>query len=638
MIVKLHKYLIYGDLKEMDLFFSLAQRSGFLEFIGLSHKKALELPEDAKTILAAIKIAKGHATGHMEFGMTLPPAEKVAEELLKEHSEHEKLLEEKRVLNGEISRIAPFGNFSSEDLDRLEREGRRVFQFFVLKSDIARDIVLPAEVIYIGTDYDLDYFVAINKEKTQYPKMIEIQIDRPVGELRERLGQIQDELSHVERKIRELSKLLPYLQEGLKHFLNEYHLKLVKNDAALPMDHTLFAIEAWVPDTKIKALHGLLSELDVNCEEIAIESKDVIPTYMENTGSAKIGEDLVHVYDTPAWTDQDPSLWVLIFFYFFYAMIISDAGYGLIYFLLGLFLRWKFKQAAGIAKRLIKMLIGIGVCCMVWGVLTASFFGMQIGPDSPFRKTSFLHYLAVKKADYHIQMKDEVYQEIVQNYPAAATATDGHDFLVKASKVVDHTVKYDVLSEFYDSLLLEFSLLVGVIHITLSFLRYIVRNPVGIGWIIFMFGGYLYFPSILHATSMMNFMGWVPKEIAFPVGKQMLYIGLVLVFVISLLQKKKWLALYELTNSLQLFADVLSYLRLYALALAGMIMADTFNSMGVELGIFGGFFVILIGHTINLSLSTMAGTIHGLRLNFLEWYRYSFEGGGKLFNPLRLRK
>ena len=61
--------------------------------------------------------------------------------------------------------------------------------------------------------------------------------------------------------------------------------------------------------------------------------------------------------------------------------------------------------------------------------------------------------------------------------------------------------------------------------------------------------------------------------------------------------------------------------------------------MGIELGLVGtGDLVILIGHLINMSLSIMGGTIHGLRLNFLEWYQYSFEGGGRLFNPLRLRK
>jgi V/A-type H+-transporting ATPase subunit I len=48
--------------------------------------------------------------------------------------------------------------------------------------------------------------------------------------------------------------------------------------------------------------------------------------------------------------------------------------------------------------------------------------------------------------------------------------------------------------------------------------------------------------------------------------------------------------------------------------------------------------LVLIAHFINLVLGTMGGVIHGLRLNFLEWYHYSFEGGGKKFQPLKLLK
>ena len=77
---------------------------------------------------------------------------------------------------------------------------------------------------------------------------------------------------------------------------------------------------------------------------------------------------------------------------------------------------------------------------------------------------------------------------------------------------------------------------------------------------------------------------------------------------------------------------------MYALALASTVLAETFNGMGEMVGLVGGFFVVIIGHGINISLSTMSGVIHGLRLNFIEWYHYSFEGGGRLFKPLMLLK
>jgi V/A-type H+/Na+-transporting ATPase subunit I len=319
-------------------------------------------------------------------------------------------------------------------------------------------------------------------------------------------------------------------------------------------------------------------------------------------------------------------------------MIVSDAGYGLIYLIFGLFLKWKFKKAAGMGKRLIKLIIILGASCIVWGVITTNFFGIEFAPDNPMRKVSFIHYLAVRKAEYLIKTKDSVYQDFVKEYPSVDSAENGNAFLMNATKTEGHETKYPILEEFYDNIFLEFSLMVGVFHLSLSLLRYVRRNWANIGWILFMIGGYLYFPSILHATSIVNFMGWLSKPTAYAIGLQLVFAGPALVLVLGLIQHRSLKAVTELAHVLQLFADVLSYLRLYALALAGMIMASTFNDMGIKLGLLGGFVVILVGHFVNMNLTIMVGVIHGLRLNFLEWYRYCFKGDGRAFNPLRLRK
>ncbi len=86
----------------------------------------------------------------------------------------------------------------------------------------------------------------------------------------------------------------------------------------------------------------LADELNIHVEPIAAEEKDRIPTYLENEGVARLGEDLVHIYDTPSRTDRDPSRWVFFAFAVFFSMIIADAGYGLILLGLSLFLMYKF--------------------------------------------------------------------------------------------------------------------------------------------------------------------------------------------------------------------------------------------------------------------------------------------------------
>lgn len=638
MIVNLHKYLIFGAKEDMDRFFYLAQRAGFIEFIGTSRKRTLELPPLAKTFLHAIKIAKHYPTHPHETPSTPLSIDKIAEKIVAMRAELDALLEEERVLSSEIARISVFGDFDREELDQLEVESRRVFQFFCMKSEIAADISLPPEVMYVGTEYDLDYFVAINPEKVQYPKMIEIIIDRPVGVLKERLLLVREELAKIESDLKTFANTLPALQAGLVEVLNEHHLHLAKHNATLNLNNAVFAIEAWVPETRIESLHALISTLDVDFEPIAIEPKDSIPTYMENTGPAKVGEDLVQIFDVPSPTDKDPSLWVLVFFALFFSMIVADAGYGLIFLLMTSAIYWKFPNLHGVKKRIIKLSFILSVCSIFWGVITASYFGLSIPPDSPFQKTSLIAYLAKKKATYHLREKDDVYQESLKDYPQIATASNGQDLLMKASSVEGGKREFPIFEEFSNNILMEFAFLIAIIHLSLSFLRYLDRNWAGIGWIFFMIGGYLFLPSIINATILVNFMGWISKPVGYFWGLRIMIGGVALAFFAALI-KKGWGAFHELLHGVQVFADVLSYLRLYALALGGMVMAHTFNdALGINPGIVVTVLIILMGHCVNIALCLMGSVVHGLRLNFLEWFHYSFEGGGRLFNPLRLNK
>jgi len=113
--------------------------------------------------------------------------------------------------------------------------------------------------------------------------------------------------------------------------------------------------------------------------------------------------------------------------------------------------------------------------------------------------------------------------------------------------------------------------------------------------------------------------------------------GIGVAWVLSII-RHGWTGIFEVMILIQVFADTLSYLRLYALGLAGAIVASTINEIASSIPLILGVLLILVSHMINIVLSTMSGIIHGLRLNFLEWYHYSFEGGGRKFQPLRLLK
>ena len=561
----------------------------------------------------------------------------IAETILSLKQAIHKAYEEKRLIEAEISRVKPLGDFSMEDIEDIERRAHRKIQFFCMKTAKRHKTNFTDEVIYLNTDYDLDYFLTINPEATNYPGMIEMRIDRPLGELEKQHAIVVQALEKAETELKDYAGHIDYLREALVIKLNDYNLIAAKKEASFPLEHALFSIEAWVPKNKVPLLYSFIDGMAVHAEEILIDKDERIPTYLENKGVRRIGEDLILIYDVPAPTDKDPSGWVMYAFLFFFAMIIADAGYGFLYLLLALFIKWKMPNLKGMGRRMYRLLFLLACSCIAWGVVTSSYFGLSIGPENPLTKFSIITYLAEKKAEYHFEEKDSVYESWAERFPDLKNAHDGKEIVQNAYEEKNGKIEHKMYDEFSDNILLELALLVGVIHISLSLARNVLRSPANIGWIIFAFGGYFFFPSILQATSMVNFLHILSKLTATTVGLQMIYVGVILAVVIALIHKRLQ-GLFEVTHVMQVFADILSYLRLYALALASTILAETFNEMAGTIGFAIGILIIIVGHGINISLASGSAVIHGLRLNVIEWYHYSFEGGGRLFTPLKKLK
>lgn len=592
MIIDVKKYLIVGLQKDLDLFFAQAQQEGFIEFIPGAKKPQKAFSARAETLLSAMRILKKYppmsAVAAQESML-----DEMAENIVSMQSSIDQLSSDARRLEVEIARVAPFGDFSQEDIHYIEKNGRRVIQFFCRAISKAEDRPLPEHVLYINTEYDLDYFIGISAKKERYPDMMEMYIEVPLSRLRQELVCVREKLKILEEDVK---NCVPYLSALHKRWLDEldaHHLDCARKGVSLPLDHALFSIEAWIPKTKLVDFHAMTEKMAVYAEPIAIDPGQATPTYMENHGCGHMGEDLVNIYDVPSTTDKDPSSWVFWSFALFFSMIIADAGYGFIFLAIALLLKRKFPNVKGNAKRMLDLGVWLSSGCIVWGVLIGSYFAMPLSKESFLSKISLLQFVTEKRALY--------------------------EGLNTVSK---------------NTILLEFSLLVGVVHVSLSLLRYARRNLAGIGWVVFLIGAYLYFPTALKATTFVQFLGGINTDVAATYGLQMIYIGMGLAVSLALLQKR-FQGISEITQVVQVFADVLSYLRLYALALASTIMAETFNDLGKEMGFAVGALVIFLGHSVNILIATMGGVIHGLRLNFVEWYRYSFYGGGLLFRPLK---
>jgi len=632
----LKKYLFVGLEEERDAFFKKAQEAGIIHFIDFKPNQTKVLPENFHRIIQAIKVLRGLPVLEQEETEDYNLAEDICSKILLLKSRIDALKEEERILRLEISRVHVFGDYSIEDIAYIEGKAKRKIQFYCSKRGHATTIELPDELIHIGSEHDLDYFIGINQATIQYPKFVEMQIERPLGQLVHRLKAVHEEIHTDSKALNAYAKYNTFLHHAFIQSLNSYNLEASKAFVDFPLStENLFVVQGWTPQNKQKELEGIINEFKLHAEEIDIDANEVTPTCLQNTGPARIGEDLVHIYDTPSSTDKDPSLWVLIFFCLFFSMIIGDGGYGLVLLLIALYFRYKHSNLRGAKRRFLDLVSILGFSCVVWGVLTTSFFGITIAPDNPVRHVSVMSWLVEKKAAYHIRQKDDVYEEWMQKYPAVKDVKDPTEFLLKTADINEFgKPSYEAYDRFADNILMEFALFIGVLHIIISMLRYSARNLSNIGWIIFIIGAYLYTPIFLNASSYVNFIFGVSKEAAEQNGLYLIYGGISLAVLIALCRHKV-MGLLEIPNIIQIFGDVLSYLRLYALGLSGALLTATMNELAGGVPIVFGILILVLGHAVNLLLGIMGGVVHGLRLNFLEWYHYCFEGGGKTFNPLR---
>lgn len=623
MRIDVKKYIFIGLSEDKESFFREAQQRGFIHF----QEKKVTLQENVHLFTEGIKVLREYPPVEQLEG---EDAYKIAHEILELKQALNKLEENKRMVLLDCERIAIFGDFSLKPVRDLREKGLFI-QFLCFKKGKGKE---NTDLIFIGSDHGLDYFISLNKNPVSYEGMIELKIEHSLSDLKKSLVKIDTNKEQIEKKLHEMACFNRFLHQALVQSLNHSALKEAENGAATALNATLFTATGWVPEDKKDQLQYFNH---IYSEEIASEPTDRIPTYLENKGLSKAGEDLVSIYDTPSIQDKDPSLWVLFGFLVFFSIIIGDGGYGAIFLGLALYMRYKFPNLKGVKKRLLNLTTLLSMGCVVWGILSSSFFGVALNPENPFRSYSLVTYLVKKKAAYHADLNDKTYRDWVYKYPSIIEESDPQQMLQKGYIDNKGTRSYELLSSLTDEVLMEVALFIGVVHLIIGLLRYSFRNPSHFGWILFLIGGYLYFPVFLGVPSLMNYVFEIPYLRGGEMGLQMIVIGISLAVMLAVI-RNGLVGLAEIMNVIQVFADALSYLRLYALGLSGAILSATINQLASNLPFPVAIFLIVLGHGINMVLGVMGGVIHGLRLNFLEWYHYSFEGGGRKFKPLEIKE
>ncbi len=284
---------------------------------------------------------------------------------------------------------------------------------------------------------------------------------------------------------------------------------------------------------------------------------------------------------TPGYREADTSMVFMLFFSVFFAMLIGDAGYGLIFLLATLFARRKLPKAPAYPFTLMGVL---SVSTIIWGVITANYFGITPG-----------------------------------NGPA-------------------WTGQITWLGD--EGNLMKLCFIIGAVHLTIAHIwNAIVLFPARkayaqIGWI-----GIVW--STFFAACNMVLGQDYPSWILF------LFLGglaLVLLFMTDPKElKEQWIDHAMLPLSIvSCLVDVISYIRLFAVGMASLQVASSFNEMAMELGLPLALkipvvaLILLLGHGLNIILGALAILVHAVRLNTLEFSQHKgLEWTGFAYNPFK---
>ena len=396
--------------------------------------------------------------------------------------------------------------------------------------------------------------------------------------------------------------------ERLENELKEAHQQIDWQRVQLSTDKladgALCLFEGFCPVDKEAELNAMLASAQVYYEETDPVAEDATPIKLHNNWFVKLFEPLTGMYGWPNYNEFDPTPILGPCFLLFFALCIGDCGYGLMLTLIG-YLIFKGKLKIEMFDGLGGIIMALGVGSTVVGYLMGTFFGVDI-----------------YRAEW---------------FPESAKALMFNNLGVNGK-----IGEYDVM--------MVLALVIGVVHIilamTIKAISYTRRdgfkNTVSTwGWLLLIVGG------ICTAILAMTFS--LPTE---TVKWTLIGIGAVSalgIFVFNTPGRNPLINVgaglwdtYQMSTGL--LGDVLSYIRLYALGLAGGMLGAAFNQLGTQVlgespnvGTWIGFILIVtFGHVLNLLMACLGAFVHPLRLSFVEYFRNAgYEGNGKLYTPFK---
>lgn len=506
--------------------------------------------------------------------------------------------------NTELDRIRSWGDFDPSAVNELRTLGYDLhFYHFEKKQFEAAAASKDIKLIRLGI---VDKQIAAAVLGTLPDDLSGTEFPLPERGISELSGIISD----YETKNKQCDEILQKASCYEKSFMSQ--LLKVQNEeifssanATANSDESFVWLSGYIPEADIEAFK---QKADACKWAYAIQDVDdddeAVPTKLRFNKVSKLIKPVFDILGVlPGYREQDISLWFLLFFVLFFAMIIGDAGYGSLLLIVTIVLMVKSKKKEKKSDAVFLLLV-LSIATICWGSITGTWFGMEGAMDIPFLKALVIPSFA--------------------NYP---------EYFGVAAKAQQNTI-------------IKFSFSIGAIQMALGSILSIKNKlpkkdlswVADAGWAVSVVAMYLLslylvvgeqidikpvFVLVLAAFVLVLLFGGMSPDKSFAKG---LLSGVGNGFTVFL-------------DTISCFGNVMSYIRLFAVGMAGLAIAQSFNALAEGFSgplIIMGIFVLVIGHLLNIIMAFLSVVVHGIRLNVLEFSgQVGLEWTGIAYEPFK---
>lgn len=522
------------------------------------------------------------------------------ERLCKAVSSIKPLEDELFALNNEKLKISVWGTVDPKDVIALAEDGVEL-SFYQLSNKEISQLPEDTKFIRLSDSSKIKTIAVIGQPLDENFSSAKLELPK------RGVGEIDAEISRVSFALHEAKTLISSSAAFISSY-DHYMLKTMDDilyssvSGAVEQQESLCCLTGFIPVTDLENFKSLAKQ---NCWAYAFDDpseEDPVPTKIKYNKVTQMMQPVFDMLGTvPGYNEYDISMWFLLFFALFFAMIIGDAVYGLLFIGVAAAIHIKTKKLTNLTMLIYVM----GGATLVWGALTGTWLGSEKAMEIPFLRMLVIPNIA--------------------NYPEyfGVSADDAQNTVMK------------------------FCFMIGTIQLSLACLMNFIRN--------FKQKSLAFVSDLATLASTVSLYFLILMLVVgadVNIGAIFSVIGICFVLVVLFGSQEPGQsfgagvkaglggAFTTFLNTISSFGNVMSYIRLFAVGMASLAIAQSFNGMAESmlhgLALPAGILILVIGHGLNIVMGMLSVVVHGMRLNLLEFSgQLGMEWAGIPYEPFK---